>query len=178
MEELVLKYVPDFGESNFKSFVDNVFVQIYLAAMENDLERVKHFVNDEVYRQIGEQILSLREQGLVQVYDELNVKETMLIGARVEGNSLLIQVHLTSRYLDYLVDFKGNYVRGNRDVRVEKENYLTFERKIGAKLAGKIQKCFGCGAVIDVNHNGKCDYCGTIYDLEKTGWVLVRLEVR
>ena len=35
-----------------------------------------------------------------------------------------------------------------------------------------------CGASIDVNANGKCPYCGTIYNLEDKDWVLTFIEIR
>jgi len=33
----ILKYDKEFSESNFKSFVDNVFIQIHLAIMTKEI---------------------------------------------------------------------------------------------------------------------------------------------
>ena len=60
------------------------------------------------------------------MYDELNVAKTDILHYQVEDNQMIIQVMILSRYLDYLIDLDGNYVSGNRDSRVSRNNYLTF----------------------------------------------------
>ena len=171
----ILKYDPNFTESKFKSFVDNVFIQIYLAIMTKEPEKIKHFVSDELYENIYNQIEELNQRKLIQMYDEINAKQTTILNYEVQDNKMRIEVNLTSRYMDYLIDEDGNFVSGINDRRIEKENYLTFEKPIGYLSTSSVRKCPGCGASIDVNANGKCAYCGTTYNLKDKDWVLVSL---
>ena len=46
MIEEIKKYDPDFTENGFKTFIDNVFIQIHLAIMTKDIKKIKHFVSD------------------------------------------------------------------------------------------------------------------------------------
>jgi predicted RNA-binding Zn-ribbon protein involved in translation (DUF1610 family) len=40
----------------------------------------------------------------------------------------------------------------------------------------KVIKCPNCGANMDINHSGKCDYCGQTYNQEDYDWVLKSME--
>lgn len=177
MNDIILKYIPNFLESSFKSFVDNVFIQIHLGFMTGNIEKIRHFVNDKVYKNLEDRLEDLKSKQLIQMYDELNVKQTILLNAWVEEDEIFIDVNITSRYLDYLVDTDGKYVSGDMKNRVQKENFLTFKKNFNEQL-GNVRKCPWCGATMDINANGKCDYCDSIYNLEELGWVLVRLEVK
>lgn len=174
--EEIKKYDAFFLESKFKSFVDNVFIQIHLAIMARDIERVKHFVSNEIYQKLEQRVADLKSQGWIQMYDEINVKNTVLMDMNTSDSKIFIKVNLTSRYMDYIVDENMKYLEGNKDFRVEKENYLVFCKKIECLDNESIRRCFSCGHPMDVNQNGKCDYCGTIYDQENVGWVLVSFE--
>ena len=45
-------------------------------------------------------------------------------------------------------------------------------KKIDGRNAGIVRKCPACGSSIDVNNNGKCNYCGAIYNNEDYDYVL------
>ena len=174
----ILKYDSDFSESEFKTYVDNVFIQLHLAVVTKELENIKHFVSSEVYNKYQKKIDELKANHLVQMYDEINVAQTDILDCQVTSTDMLIKVYLVSRYLDYLMDENGNYVSGNTDTRTERVNYLLFSKKINHLESGPVRKCPGCGASIDVNANGKCAYCGTIYNLADKDWILVSIETR
>lgn len=177
MTDFILEYIPDFLESDFKSYVDNVFIQIHLAEMMGNLEKVKHFVSDDIYERILNRLNSNKDKGIVQMYDEINVKDSNIIDAQIIDDRIYIKVNLISRYLDYLVDSDGNFIKGNKETRKELQNHLTFERKIGNIDDKRIVKCRNCGASLDINANGKCKFCHSIYDLKNDGWMLVSFEV-
>ena len=174
----ILKYDPEFTESKFKTYVDNVFIQLHMAVVTKELENIKHFVSDEVYNEYKQIVDNLEKKHLIQMYDEINVAQTDILGYRVTDTDMIIEVNLISRYLDYLMDEDGNYVSGDTDVRSERNNHLIFTKKINYKESGAVRKCPGCGASIDVNAGGKCAYCGTIYNLEDKDWVLTSIETK
>ncbi len=172
----ILKYDSEFTESKFKTFVDNVFIQIHLAVMTKELDKIKHFVSHKVFDYYNKFVTELNQNKLIQMYDEINVKNTRILDYNVLNDKMIINVIITSRYMNYLMDENGNFVSGINDRRIEKENFLTFEKKIDFVQQGNVNKCPGCGASIDVNANGKCAYCGTIYDLNNKSWILVNIE--
>ncbi len=172
----IANYDENFTESKFKTFVDNVFIQIHLAIMTKETLKIKHFVSQEIYHSLEERVNLLNSKKLIQMYDEINVKQTTILNTKITNNELYIEVNITSRYMDYLIDENGNFVSGNNNYRIEKENYLVFKKKKQITNGENVFKCPGCGASIDVNANGLCSYCGSTYNLEDKGWILVSLK--
>ena len=52
-----------------------------------------------------------------------------------------------------------------------------FEKKLNTKDFGIVRKCPGCGASINVNNTGKCEYCDTIFNLDDYDYILVSINV-
>lgn len=174
----ILKYDPGFTENKFKTYVDNVFIQLHMAVVTKELENIKHFVSDEVYNKYQNKLDELNKKHLIQMYDEINVAQTDILSYKVDNENMIIEVNILSRYLDYLMDEDGNYVSGDTDIRTEKNNHLIFTKKINYEKSKTVRKCPGCGASIDVNASGKCEYCGTIYNLEDKDWVLKSIDIK
>lgn len=174
----ILKYDPNFSVEKFITYANNVFVQIHVAIITKELDKIKHFVSSNVYDELSVKVNQLTQRGLTQMYDELNVAQNDILNYQATDDLMTIEIKIISRYLDYLVDQNGNYVSGNNSSRTQKENCLTFTKKTNFKKTGSISKCPGCGAAINVNANGKCAYCGTIYNLVDKDWVLSSLKTK
>lgn len=173
----ILKYDSEFVESKFITYVNNVFIQIHMAIVTKQLENIRHFVSQSVYEMLEKKVNTLDEKHLTQMYDEINVAETKILNYAVEDNKIVIKLNIISRYIDYLIDESGNYVSGNMSSRIQKNNYLTFTKSINCQQAKNVNRCPGCGASIDVNASGKCPYCGTIYNLQDTNWILSEIQI-
>ncbi|MBR2786771.1 MAG: TIM44-like domain-containing protein [Clostridia bacterium] len=171
--ENLVKEDGDFSEAKFKAKVDNVFIQLYTAVMKQDLQKVKHFLSEEVYEKYNEKIKQLQLANRIQVYDELNVSNTNITNINELEDRFEINVSMLVKYLDYRItkDTK-KYISGDRDVRVEKIVNLKFSKIKNAKALGNARKCTGCGANIDLNKNGVCEYCGSVFLLEQYDWIL------
>lgn len=166
-----------FLESKFITNVNNIFIQLHLGLTTNNLDKIKHFVNDSVFNTFKARLDNLNNNNQVQMFDEINVKQTSFLEIKELDDKFIAKVNITSRYMDYILDKNtGQKIYGDNTRRIEKENNLTFEKKKNASLQSEARKCHSCGANIDVNANGKCEYCGTIYDLENHDWILTYLE--
>lgn len=165
-----------FTEASFISKVDNTFIMLLTAIMTDDIERVSHKISPEVKSKIREKIDNLNNKNLRQMYDELNVKSAEIISIEEDDTKYIINVLLTSRYMDYQIDkTTGDYVSGINDHRLEKENYLTFEKYKNSKVLAAAKKCPGCGANIDYNNSGECPYCGSIFNAQDYDWILTEM---
>lgn len=180
MEDLIQKIITedkDFSESKFKAKADNIFIQVYTAVMKKDLTRVKHFLSEDLYKKFEQKIQMLDDEGLIQVYGELNVSDTEIVRIIENDESYEIEVKLLTKYLDYKLDKQTrNIVSGNDEVRIIKNMRLVFSKRKNAKSLGVARKCPGCGANMDIAMNGKCEYCGSIFKLEEYDWVLIEIE--
>lgn len=177
MEEL-MKIDSNFNEELFITKVNNVFVKLHTAIMLNNLEEVKHFLNDEVYKTYSNILAELNKNNERQMYDELNVKETYIENIEILEDKINIKVKIISRYMDYILDKDTlEYKRGNNTSRIQKNNYLTFTKKIITDKLDVSRKCLSCGANININNSGKCVYCGNIFPLENYDYILTDIVI-
>jgi predicted lipid-binding transport protein (Tim44 family) len=169
----------NFLESKFITNVDNIFIQLHLSLVTNRLDKIRHFVNDDVFNEFKNKLNILNSNNQIQMFDEINVKQTSILSKEELEDKYIIKVKLISRYMDYTLDKDSKEkITGDDTTRIEKNNYLTFEKKKNATIQNEARKCHSCGANIDVNANGKCEYCGTVYDLENHDWILTNIETR
>ena len=174
----LLKIDPTFNEGMFITKVNNIFIMLHSAIMMDDLDRVRHFISDNIEEKYESLLTSLNNRNVRQMYDELNVKSTSIKDIQINEDCVIIKVDITSRYMDYLVDKStGKFISGFNDHRVEKIYHLEFTKKIGSKNYNIDKKCPGCGANIDINNNGKCEYCGSIFNTENYDWILTSIMV-
>ena len=169
--------MEDFNEAMFKTKVDNIFVKLYTCIMKGDLTDVRHFISEELYNNYINKINELISHNKRQMYDEINVKNTMIINRKILEDKEIIDVEIVSRYMDYIIDINtGDLISGDDTRRIERRNILRFEKKLNTKDFGIVRKCPGCGASINVN-TGKCEYCDTIFNLDDYDYILVSINV-
>lgn len=170
--------MEDFNEAMFKTKVDNIFVKLYTCIMKGDLTDVRHFISEELYKNYINKINELISHNKRQMYDEINVKNTMIINRKILEDKEIIDVEIVSRYMDYIIDINtGDLISGDDTRRIERRNILRFEKKLNTKDFGIVRKCPGCGASINVNNTGKCEYCDTIFNLDDYDYILVSINV-
>lgn len=167
----------EFTESGFIAKVDNTFIMLLSAIMTDNLPRVKHKLDYDLYKYYEEKLNNLNRKNQRQMYDELNVKKSSIKNIYEDNERYVIEVNLTSRYMDYRVDKDTNkYIDGINDRRVEKEYLLIFKKYKDAKESGIIKKCQNCGASLDINNTGVCPYCRGTYDLKAYDWILTDIK--
>ena len=170
--------MEDFNEAMFKTKVDNIFVKLYTCIMKGDLTDVRHFISNELYNNYMNKINELISHNKRQMYDEINVKNTMIINRSILEDKEIIDVEIVSRYMDNIIDINtGDLISGDDTRRIERRNILRFEKKLNTKDFGIVRKCPGCGASININNTGKCEYCDTIFNLDDYDYILVSINV-
>lgn len=173
MIQELIKYDKNFNEASFKSYIDNIFVKLFTAVMLDELDTIKHFLSDNVYQEYQSKINDLKAKKVTQIYDELNVKTSNIESIEISDAEFKVSVNLTARYLDYLINSEsGDFISGNNQTREEKKYRLVFIKKRTFSQQGIVRKCPGCGASLSINTSGKCQYCDTIYNLDKYDYIL------
>lgn len=167
----------EFNDAMFKTKVDNIFVKLFTCISLCDLTAVRHFITNNLYDKLDTKIKELISNNQRQIYDEINVKSTNIISRNTIDDKEIIKVEIISRYMDYIFDtVSGDIIKGTDTKRIEKRNILTFEKKLDTKDILIVRKCPGCGASIDVNNTGKCEYCDTIFNNEDYDYILVSID--
>ena len=96
----LMKYDNTFDEASFKSYVANVFVKLFTALMIDDMDSVKHFLSDDVYNFYCSKVSELNRRGVIQMYDELNVRDSQIENVNITDDKFIVSVRLSARYLD------------------------------------------------------------------------------
>lgn len=168
----------EFSESKFKSKVENEFIQIRMSIVTGKTERIKHFVNDETYEKIVAKVEDDKANNRIQMYDELNVSNVTFTNIKELDDCFEIEVKLHSKALDYYLNRETRkFLSGNNSYRTEKDHTIVFKKIKNNKALGVARKCPGCGASLDLNKTGVCEYCGTIFNLEKYDWVITYMDL-
>ena len=177
MLEEIAKYDKDFSEGTFLTKVDHIFIMILDAIMDNDMSSVKHFLSEDIYLKYEELTKEYSSKGYTRIFDEMNVKSTQISDYKVDENNINVEVILTSRYMDYFLDSNGEYVSGENTRRIEKNHFITFTKKLNAEKYNEIRRCPGCGASVNVNENGKCKDCGTIFNASDYDYIITKMAI-
>lgn len=176
--ERLIAVDSDFSESKFKSKVENIFVQIKLSIVTGKIEKIDHFVSDETYEKIKQKVDIDKQNNRIQLYDELNVADIQIINIEELQDRFNIRVKVHSKALEYYIDRDSKkFISGNKDDRIDRFTEITFTKMKDAHNYKIARKCPSCGAIIDVNANGQCRYCHTIFNLEKYDWVITEMEI-
>jgi len=177
IQELIEKD-SSFNEALFLTKVNNIFVKFFTAIMTDKLPDVDHFISDKVYAYGENILLPLRGNNNRKMYDELNVKTSRIQSIILQEDTYVINVFLEARYMDYVLDLNtGNVVSGNDTSRVQVNYMLTFSKKVDSLTQGIVKKCPACGAPMNINNSGKCDYCGAIYNQQDYDWILDDIKI-
>ena len=166
----------NYTEETFKAYVNNIFILLFSSVMNKDLKRIDHFVSDDVYKQFENMVNDLQDN--IHMYEQLNVKTTEIMNITEFDDKYVAVVKIISRALDYIMNVDGKIISGNDKTRVERENILTLEIMKDVKTQKIVRKCLGCGANMDVNYSGVCEYCGRVYNNQDYNWILTNIETK
>ncbi len=165
------------NESQLESKFSNVYIMLLYSIMSEDMERVKHFISDDLYKYYESKVNSHKQNNEVQCYDELNVANICILKQEVIDNKMICEVEITSKYMDYIMDKDtGNVKLGNNQSRVQKKNLLVFEKESTDNTYGGEYECKNCGASVDVNFNGICPFCNKSIDLIGRDYILTSIK--
>ena len=168
---------PGFSESVFKDKAQTIFLKIQQAWTQKKWELARPYETDTIFN---------RHQSQMDEYitgHKRNVLEDIIIGGidivKVQRDQYYdnIIVRIKAQMLDYDIDETTKQViSGDNKTPRSFSEYWTFTRKAGVKSKGPegvaSDKCPNCGAPLNINQSGQCEYCGSIVTKGDFDWVL------
>ena len=173
----VEKYDKNYDESLFITKVDHIFIMILSSIMDNDMTKVKHYLSDEIYQKFDKLVESYKEKKVIRLFDEMNVKSTEINDTSFKDNNIIIEVTITSRYMDYFVNEDGEFISGNNQHRIEKRHHITFTKNTNTKELNEARRCPSCGNTMDINKTGECPYCHQIIEMKEYDYIITEMEL-
>ncbi len=169
-------YDNTINNAMFLTTIDNIIVMLYSSIMKRDIDQVKHKIADNIYNEYKDLVNDLINNHEIQMYGEFNIKESSIKNIRLDENFIIVDVDMTIRYLNYVIDEETKKIkRGVNDCREEHNLILTFIKRKDAKHLEPSRHCPSCGSVMDISRSGKCDYCGTIFNTLDYDYVLTKI---
>lgn len=121
--------IPSINEELILNLAKNAFVDIQKAWSEGDLSKVKNFMTDRMYNYLELQLKELKEKGLRNIIDNINIKDMQIVHVEEEKDHKVVIVQITASGIDYTVDKNGNVVEGDPVNPVEFSEYWAFVGK-------------------------------------------------
>ena len=109
--------------------------------------------------------------------ERIAVLETRIVRYAVEGDNDVLVIRISTRITDYTTDDRtGALISGSqtRELFMVYDWKLTRQKDKKTLLQPSVTQisCPNCGAPLNINHTGKCPYCGTIVTLSDHDWAL------
>ena len=170
---------PQFDTDGFIEGVERSFFVVQQAWCDQKPELSRPVMADGVWRQQSVQIEQYKNESKRNVLDGLALAHTDIVGATSEAGRDKITVSITAACADYDIDSGGRIIRGDRSVRQWREHWL-FERASSATTRSDggtmSSKCPNCGAPLDVDLQGVCQFCHSPVMNGELDWVLARID--
>jgi predicted lipid-binding transport protein (Tim44 family) len=175
----IRQHDPAFDENAFLASAERAFFLVQKAWSEQKPELSRQVMADGVWQQHKSQIEAQQAAGTRNQLDGLAVGSAQVISAQSDQSFDTCTVRFLAASADYDVNQAGKVVRGDRQVRQWVEDWV-FQRSSSATTrpdGGTLdQKCPNCGAPLDLDLAGVCQYCRAPVMSGRYDWVLSRIE--
>jgi len=167
---------PNFSEEDFLQDAANLYVRLQNAWQEKDLSPVRNKLTDNMFAQFDRQLQPYITNGQTNHVENIAVLRTSLLEWKQDQVNDILTVEIHTRIVDYVTDDKtGDVIKGSSSKELFMGYEYTFIRSKDLKTAAKEQHadhCPNCGAPLNINHSGRCEYCGSVLSSDEYDWVV------
>ena len=161
-------------ENKFSNLDLNIFFDIYkkiqIAWMDNDIERVRSILSDEIFNTYKMQLETLRVKNQKNIMEDISLKKVYINNITEKNNKEIIDVIMCVTCKDYLIDCATNKVlRGNKNKNCYYEYKLSFMRLFN----NQTEICPNCGSTLKAGASVKCEFCGSIINRQSDNFILI-----
>lgn len=168
--EEIKKYVPGFDTNKFLSNGYDIFVRIEEAWMNFELEKVRDCITDEMFNMYESQLMSMEMKGEQNIMKGFKLLNSAITEAKKQNNMLEVKTRYAIEFYDYIINKDTQkVVRGDSNRKIKMVYEFTF---IADVESTKLDKCPNCGAPLDINSAGICQYCNSKIVDDSKNWVM------
>jgi len=168
---------PNFNEQILLEKVGNQYIQMQNAWQDKKWEPMRAIMTDALYNQMARQLQALIDAKQTNHVERIAVLETRIVRYAVEGDNDVLVIRISTRITDYTTDDRTGAIIGGSQSR---ELFMVYDWKLTRQKDKKTLtqpsvtqiSCPNCGAPLNINHTGKCPYCGTVVTLSDHDWAL------
>ena len=179
----ILSYIKLFQPEYFTKIENDVIEIMGLFFKQPEPQSLKSIVFDIYSDAIKEKWGNDYTPAQADILNKITSKEKFSFSAPTStGKSYVFRHVIKNTHNDIAVIVPSRalineyYDRVREIVNTKETNVLTFVKKINSKDFSNVKACPNCGASIDFNNNGRCNFCRGIFNTEDYDWVLVDIE--
>ncbi|MFZ2961179.1 MAG: TIM44-like domain-containing protein [Candidatus Ozemobacteraceae bacterium] len=168
-----------FRAPDFVNRVKKAFTAIQDGWAKQDLARFQAFVSDGVYERFSLQIGELKDAGVIDHMENLNILDARIAQVQSDAHYDTIHVYFKASAINYRIDAKTKKRLEGSSAAETFDEYWSFLRKPGAKTLAKgglIEGyCPNCAAPISVARVATCGACNSYLRSGEYDWVLAEI---
>ena len=167
----IKEILPNFNETEFLQNGYNMFLDIEDAWMNFDMEKVHNIMTDEMFNMYESQLSSMEVKGEQNIMKDFKLKSSAITDAIKQNDNIEVKTQYIIEFYDYIIEkSSGKVLRGTSSRKIRMHYEFTFIMSNDENA--KIDTCPNCGAHVDVNSAGTCEYCGSKIVGKNTNWVI------
>lgn len=174
---------PYFSEEAILEKVSNLYVQMQDAWESKQWDAMRPHMTDALFQQFARQLQGFIDKGQTNHVDRIAVLGVQILSYSQDDTNDILLLEVRTRIIDYVTsDATGEIVSGDPELELFMTYHWTLIRRRGVLTpqSGEAQVtklvCKSCGAPMDVNHTGKCEYCGSIFTADEYDWVISAIQ--
>ena len=167
-DDIFTKYKLSDKDILKKEFYD-IYVKIQKAWSNNDIEKARDVLSDNLFNMYKTQILTMVNKNQRNAMSDFEFVSAYINDVNVNKDVMTVKVMMEVYCKDYLIDIKTDKVlRGDRN-RINHYYYLlSFTKDIEADD----NTCPNCGAKISSSKSAKCEHCDAVINKKSNKFVL------
>lgn len=174
-KEKVESIIPNFNieEFNFKAY--QIFYDIQMAWMNFDYDKLKELLTDELYNSYVMELDALKIKNHKNTMKDFELIKCNIFDLKEENGIFVAQVALDVKFYDYVENANtGIILRGTPNRKLNNIYILTL---IKTKEETTLKnRCPQCGALVEGNTTGICEYCKSKLVNKNYDWVMSKKE--
>jgi hypothetical protein len=168
---------PDFSKERFLDKVQTYFFAIQKAWSNNDLGPVRGYMTDAMYQRLNTQISDMKARNIINKLDQVAVGSISIVSATKDEKYETLVCRIWASMIDYKVQATdGKVISGDSHSANKFVEFWSFIRSNSAKTKEvdtiATKTCPNCGAPLDINEFGQCQYCKAYVISGDFDWVL------
>ena len=169
---------PRFSSARFKQKAYACLRYIFFSYVKADPSICRSFVTDKMYKCICDEIEKDKAKGSVHIVERFVIDKMFLSNYTLIDGVEKLGFHISVGRKDYYKNI--NEVRCPDFLDKPKTMssfYLEFVKNVNVEHVNEIvtSNCPNCGAVLNVDANGVCDYCKELITTGKYCWILDKM---
>ena len=168
---------PGFSKEDFLENVSNTYMKMQDAWESKNWEPMRALMTESIFNQYQRQVNEYVKNGMTNHVDRIAVLSSEIASFRQDEVNDILTVTLHTRIVDYVTrDSDGTVVSGDPN----REKFMTYEwtlirtkgMQTSASAGVNQTNCPNCGAPLEVNRSGQCEYCGSVIKDDSYDWII------